>query len=63
MKVTFVQLNGQQDFFYSIVNQSMYKRLVNQIVLLVGKAIWKLKLPLKIKSPFVLYKGGNFNST
>ena len=32
-----------------LLSQSMYKHLVNQIALPVHKAIWKLKLPLKIK--------------
>ena len=55
-KVAFVQLDDQPDLSRwnlnnkgSFIVQSMYKHLVNQIALPVHKAIWKLKLSLKVK--------------
>jgi hypothetical protein len=54
--IAFVQLDDCQDSIKwslskqgSFNVQSMYKNLVNQIYLPSNKALWKLKLPLKIK--------------
>ena len=55
-RVAFVQLDEQVGSIKRTLTskrvftvQSMYKRIVNQIVMPRNKALWKLKVPLKVK--------------
>ena len=55
-RVAFVQLDEQVDSIKLTLTskgvftvQSMYKRIVNQIAMPRNKALWKLKVPLKVK--------------